>query len=70
MQTDNSVVTPSKLSIIRPAIAGLPADKTSTNKKWLMSRSCHVDGCPCPAFEDTPYSELCGNCGHKFDDHW
>ncbi len=33
-------------------------------------RECSVAGCPCRAFVQSYGSDLCGNCGHKYTDHW
>jgi len=31
---------------------------------------CSTSGCPCPGYQQTYGSELCGNCGHQYTAHW
>jgi len=33
-------------------------------------RECSVSGCPCRAFVQSYGSDLCGNCGHNYTDHF
>ena len=33
-------------------------------------RECSVSGCPCRAYEKAYGTELCGNCGHDYREHW
>ncbi len=30
--------------------------------------ACSLRGCNCPSY--TGQADLCGNCGHKYSDHW
>jgi len=30
--------------------------------------ACSISGCPCQKFQGQ--QDLCGNCGHKYTDHW
>ena len=32
--------------------------------------ACSVSGCPCREYQKAYGSELCGNCGHQYSQHW
>ena len=32
--------------------------------------ACSISGCPCRGFREMYGSDLCGNCGHKYTDHY
>lgn len=44
--------------------------ETSDSRIWVGVGACSKPGCPCPAYEQKYGTELCGNCGHKYTDHW
>ncbi len=31
--------------------------------------TCSTSGCPCPSYQQTYGSDLCGNCGHQYVAH-
>jgi hypothetical protein len=39
-------------------------------KPWMGYGACGIYGCPCRAFVESYGSSLCGNCGHRYTDHW
>ncbi len=43
----------------------------SINQDPMMGYGkCSTSGCPCPGYQQTYGSELCGNCGHQYTAHW
>jgi hypothetical protein len=42
----------------------------SARKPLAGYGACAISGCPCQGFVDSYGSDLCGNCGHKYSDHW
>ena len=49
----------------------IKADKSQELHKIFMGYgACSVSGCPCSGFQDRYGSDLCGNCGHKYTDHY
>jgi hypothetical protein len=51
--------------------SSIKTDKGQELHKIFMGYgSCSVSGCPCSGFKDNYGSDLCGNCGHKYTDHY